>query len=94
MRRGVEGRPQGLRGLAVARRRPSSRRVKDGLPLVKVGDPVYFEPLGVAFDKSGPDPSDMVTKVNEILDEMRADGTLKGFARSGSGLDLTVAPAS
>ena len=66
--------------------------VKDGLPLVKVGDPVYFEPLGVAFDKSGPDPSDMVTRVNEILDAMRADGTLKGFAVKWFGTDLTVAP--
>ena len=28
--------------------------VKDGLPLVLVGDPVYSEPLGVAFDLSGP----------------------------------------
>ena len=53
---------------------------------------MYFEPLGVAFDKSGPDPSDMVTRVNEILDEMRADGTLKGFAVKWFGTDLTVAP--
>ena len=25
-----------------------------GLPVVKVGDPVYFEPLAIAVDKSGP----------------------------------------
>ena len=58
---------------------------------MKVGDPVYFEPLGVAFDKSGPDPTGMVAKVNEILDAMRADGTLKGFSEKWFGLDLTVA---
>ena len=29
--------------------------IKAGLPLIKVGDPVYFEPLAVAVDKSGPD---------------------------------------
>ena len=29
--------------------------IKAGLPLVKVGDPVYFEPLAVAVDKGGPD---------------------------------------
>jgi len=67
--------------------------VKDGLPLVKVGDSVYLEPLGVAFDKSGPDPTDMVARVNQILDDMRADGTLKGFSEKWFGSDLTVAPA-
>ena len=28
--------------------------IKAGLPMVKVGDPVFFEPLAVAVDKSGP----------------------------------------
>jgi polar amino acid transport system substrate-binding protein len=68
--------------------------VADGLPLVKVGDPVYNEPLGVAFDKSGPDPTDMVEKVNTILDEMRADGTLKTLSEKWFGTDLTAEPAS
>ena len=68
--------------------------VAEGLPLIKVGDPVYYEPLGVAFDKSGPDPTSMVVKVNQILDEMRADGTLKGFADKWFGIDLTTAPGS
>jgi polar amino acid transport system substrate-binding protein len=66
--------------------------VKDGLPLVKVGDPVYSEPLGVAFDKSGPDATDMVERVNGILDAMRSDGTLKTFSEKWFGSDLTVAP--
>jgi polar amino acid transport system substrate-binding protein len=68
--------------------------VKDGLPLVKVGDPVYFEPLGVAFDKSGPDPTDMVAKVNTILDEMRSDGTLKKLSEKWFATDLTTAPGN
>ena len=68
--------------------------IKDGMPLVKVGDPVYSEPLGVAFDKSGPDPTDMVERVNGILEEMRADGTLKGFSEKWFGIDLTVAPGA
>jgi polar amino acid transport system substrate-binding protein len=63
--------------------------IDDGLPLVAVGDPVFFEPLAVAFDKSGPDPSDMVTRVNEILAEMRADGTLKAMSEKWFGKDLT-----
>ena len=69
--------------------------IAEGLPLVSVGDPVFYEPLGVAFDKSGPDPASMVEKVNTILDEMRADGTLKGFSEKWfDGLDLTVEPGS
>lgn len=64
--------------------------IDEGLPLVKVGDPVYYEPLGVAFDKSGPDPTDMVQRVNVILEEMRADGTLKALSEKWFGLDLTV----
>jgi polar amino acid transport system substrate-binding protein len=67
--------------------------VDEGLPLVAVGDPVFYEPLGVAFDKSGPDPKSMVEKVNGILDEMRKDGTLKGFSEKWfNGIDLTVEP--
>ncbi|HEX5826021.1 MAG TPA: transporter substrate-binding domain-containing protein [Candidatus Limnocylindrales bacterium] len=64
--------------------------VKDGLPLVTVGDPVFYEPLAVAFDKAGPDASDMVTRVNEILAAMREDGTLKAMSEKWFGLDLTV----
>jgi polar amino acid transport system substrate-binding protein len=63
--------------------------IDDGLPVVAVGDPVFFEPLAVAFDKGGPDPSDMLTRVNEILAEMRADGTLKAMSDKWFGLDLT-----
>ena len=68
--------------------------IKDGLPMVKVGDPVYFEPLGVAFDKSGPDPAGMVDRVNQILDDMRADGTPKGFSEKSNRADLTVEQGS
>ncbi len=67
--------------------------IAEGLPLVAVGDPVFSEPLGVAFDKSGPDPTDMVLRVNGILEEMRADGTLKAFSEKWFGGDLTVDPS-
>ena len=52
----VGRRPQRLRGLAELEH-DGRRRDQGGLPLVKVGDPVYFEPLAVAVDKSGPDPT-------------------------------------
>lgn len=65
--------------------------IDEGLPLVAVGDPVFYEPLAVAFDKSGPSAASMVTEVNKILDAMRSDGTLKAFSEKWfDGVDLTV----
>jgi polar amino acid transport system substrate-binding protein len=63
--------------------------VKDGLPLVKVGDPVFSEPLAVAVDKSGPDPTDFIAKLNEIVTAMHADGTLTTYSQKWLGADLT-----
>jgi polar amino acid transport system substrate-binding protein len=63
--------------------------IDDGIAIKTLGEPVFAEPLAVAFDKSGPDPSDMVTRVNEILEEMRADGTLKALSEEWLGGDLT-----
>jgi len=65
---------------------------KAGLPLVKVGDPVYEEPLAVAVDKSGPDPTDFVTAVTAIVQAMHADGTLTAMSNKWFGLDLTQPP--
>ena len=45
-------------------------------PMVEVGDPVFFESLGVAFDNSVPDNDSLVATVDGILTAMRADGTL------------------
>ena len=64
--------------------------VDEGLSVKAIGDPVFAEPLAVAFDKSGPDPSDMVTRVDAILEEMRADGTLKTLSEKWFDVDLTV----
>jgi polar amino acid transport system substrate-binding protein len=67
--------------------------IKAGMPMVKVGDPVYAEPLAVAMDKSGPDPTDFTAAVTKIVQEMHADGTLKGFSEKWFGIDLTQTPA-
>ncbi len=61
-----------------------------GLPVMALGDPVYNEPLAVAFDKSGADPTSMVAEANKILDAMRSDGTLKGLSDKWFGEDLTT----
>lgn len=66
--------------------------IKAGMPMVKVGDPVYAEPLAVAIDKSGPADADFVAAVDAIVKDMHADGTLKGFSEKWFGLDLTQAP--
>jgi len=64
--------------------------IDEGLPVMKLGDPVFNEPLAVAFDKSGPSPTTMVTEVNKILDAMRSDGTLKSLSEKWFGEDLTT----
>jgi polar amino acid transport system substrate-binding protein len=76
-----------------------------GYPIVKVGDPVFFEPLAVAFDNTVEDNDSLVAEVDRIIGEMHSDGTLselskKWFCIDGSypcgdpeadGLDLSVA---
>lgn len=64
--------------------------IDEGMSVKAIGDPVFAEPLAVAFDKSGPDPSDMVTRVNAILEEMHADGTLKTLSEKWFEIDLTT----
>jgi polar amino acid transport system substrate-binding protein len=64
--------------------------IKAGIPAVKVGDPVYYEPLAVAVDKSGPDPSDFMPVLKSIVDAMHADGTLKASSMKWFGADFTV----
>lgn len=66
--------------------------IAEGLPLVKVGDPVFSEPLAAATDKSGPDPTDFIAKVNEILAAMHADGTLTKLSETWFGMDMTKKP--
>ena len=66
--------------------------MKQNMPLVKVGDPVYYEPLAAAVDKGGPNDSDFVAKVSQVIKDMHADGTLTKFSMKWYGLDLTMGP--
>jgi polar amino acid transport system substrate-binding protein len=61
-------------------------------PVKIVGDPVFFEPLAVAFDKSSElDGASLVAAVNQIVDEMHTDGTLTSFSEEWfDGVDLTT----
>ena len=69
--------------------------IKAGKPIKIVGQPLYYEPLSVAIDrKSTLDPTSLVEKISEIIDEMHADGTLSTLSEKWYGADLTVKESS
>jgi len=68
--------------------------IDKGLPVVKVGDPVYAEPLAVAVDKSGPNDSDFVARLTDIVNAMHADGTLTASSMKWFKADLTIQAGS
>jgi len=69
------------------------QNIKDGVPVVKVGSPVYSEDLSVAIDKSHKlDPASLVSKLDEAVKAMHGDGTLAKFSNQWFGVDLTLAP--
>ncbi len=56
-----------------------------------VGDPVFFEPLAVAFDGGVEDNDSLVQAVDDIIGEMHEDGTLTEMSEEWyEGLDYTV----
>jgi polar amino acid transport system substrate-binding protein len=65
---------------------------KAGNPVKVVGDPVFYEPLAVAMDKSSEaDPATLVDAVDKIVGEMHKDGTLTKLSEKWyDGLDLSV----
>lgn len=52
----------------------------DGLEIDLVGDPVFYEPLAVAFDKAVEDNDSLVAAVDAIIGEMHEDGTLTALS--------------
>lgn len=64
--------------------------IADGLPIVEVGDPIFYEPLAVAFDKVVEDNDSLVAAVDAIVGEMHADGTLSELSQKWYGMDLTT----
>jgi polar amino acid transport system substrate-binding protein len=62
-----------------------------GNPVKIVGDPVFYEPLSVGFDKSSdPSSESLYEAVDAIVAEMHADGTLTSLSEQWYGLDLTT----
>ena len=69
------------------------QNISQGVPVVKVGSPVYSEDLSVAVDKSHTLPIDtLAAKLDEAVKAMHADGTLSKLSNTWFGEDLTQAP--
>jgi polar amino acid transport system substrate-binding protein len=65
--------------------------IKGGQPLKILGDPVYYEQLGLAFDQKSPkDSKSLADEVTRIVDEMHKDGTLTQLAGKYYSSDLTT----
>jgi polar amino acid transport system substrate-binding protein len=62
-----------------------------GNPVKIVGDPVFYEPLSVGFDKSSdPSSESLYEAVDQIVADMHDDGTLTALSEEWYGLDLTT----
>jgi polar amino acid transport system substrate-binding protein len=70
--------------------------IDDGGKIKIVGDPLYYEPLSVAFDRNDPRDSQSLSQaVSNIIDDMHADGTLSTLSKKWyNGVDWTVTSAS
>ena len=59
-----------------------------GCPLKMLGDPVFYEHLSFALDRSRPNSESLLKKLNEILTSMYKDGTLVNISMQFYGQSL------
>ncbi len=64
--------------------------ISKGAPIVKVGNPVFYEELAVAIDKSAQPNAKLLTALSDAITAMHADGTLSTLSKKYYGVDLTV----
>jgi polar amino acid transport system substrate-binding protein len=65
----------------------------EGMPVMKLGSPVYSEDLAAAFDKSSTLPTaSLIAAVNDIITKMHTDGTLSALSTQWFEVDLTQSP--
>jgi polar amino acid transport system substrate-binding protein len=63
-----------------------------GIPVVKLGSPVYYEKLGAAFDKKSTLPTQTLrAEVDKLFTAMHSDGRLTELSKKWYGSDLTQA---
>lgn len=86
----------GLRLDAVISALPTLQEaIKTGKPIKVVGEPLYYEPLSVALDRNSQlDPTRLLERISEIIEEMHEDGTLSELSSKWYGVDLTQGPES
>lgn len=63
--------------------------IKNGKPVRIVGEPLFYEPISIAVDKGD---AEFAAKITEIIEAMRADGTLKKISEKRLGVDVTTPP--
>jgi len=69
--------------------------IEKGRPMQLLGEPLFSEPLSVAFDKSSElDQTSLVEAVSGIVEEMHGDGTLSDLSNEWFGQDITVDPSA
>ncbi len=64
--------------------------IESGIPLKYVGTPAFYEPLAFALDKKRGSSKKMLARLNEIIADMRADGTLTELSLKWYGTDITT----
>ena len=68
------------------------KAIDNDKPIKLVGDPLFYEPLSAAFDKSSSiDSVPLAEAVGGIVEEMHANGSLTDMSMEWYGEDLTVA---
>ena len=69
------------------------KAIAEGIPVQKVGAPVFVENLAVAIDKkSSKDPRRLLDEVSQDITDMHNDDTLKKLSMKWYQADLTTAP--
>jgi polar amino acid transport system substrate-binding protein len=64
--------------------------IDEDYPVKLLGEPVFYEPLAVAFDKAAEGNESLVAAVDEIIGQMHEDGTLTALSEEWyDGVDLT-----
>jgi polar amino acid transport system substrate-binding protein len=98
---GIEGNALAIEDLAegacdaILDNQPAVQRAIDaGDPYKVLEPPLFVEPLAVAMDKGAADPTSLAIEVSDIIEEMRADGTLAELSCKWFGADYSVADPS
>jgi len=60
-------------------------------PIEKLGEPIFYESLSVAFDKNGPERAALLSVVDDIVGAMHEDGTMTALSMKWYDKDLTKA---